>query len=182
MKAAVPADVAGPRIAPVPANVGEEPLATLFAAVARHYGAPPSIGQRLIANHPHLYRRWLGLGSELLTRGQLRPDLRELAILRVAHNTGCDYEWRSHHPAALAAGLPDAMLASWTHGPVQAEADPARLAVISLADALHAEATVDDPLWDRLCGLFSLEQILELLVLVGHYTLTAYLLNPLRAP
>ncbi|WP_374572181.1 carboxymuconolactone decarboxylase family protein [Phenylobacterium sp.] len=173
---------AGPRIAPVSPDIVDDPLASLFAGVARHYGAPPSVGQRLIANHPRLYRRWLALGSELLTNGELPSDLRELAILRVAHNTGCDYEWRSHGPAAIAAGLPEAMLASWKNGGAEAWPDPRWDAVVDLADALHRSSTVDDRLWDRLATLFSVELILELLVLVGHYTTTAFVLNALRAP
>lgn len=176
---AVPA--AAPRIAPVPPDIADEPLATLFAGVAKHYGAPPSVGQRLLANHPALYRRWLALGSELLTNGALPADLRELAILRVAHNTVCDYEWRSHGPAALAAGLPGSMLAGWRSGDAEGGHDPRWDAVVALADGLHQACTIDDVLWERLRGLFSVELILELLFLVGHYTTTAYALNALRA-
>jgi len=178
----VEADLPGPRIPPVPTDTPDEPLATLFAAVARHYGAPPSLGQRLIANHPALYRRWLAMGSELLTAGALPADVRELAILRVAHNTGCAYEWRSHWAAAMAAGLPAAMLEGWKMAAIT-EPPPDRRwqAVVALADALHDKATVDDPLWGQLQGQFSADAILELLLLIGHYTTTAYALNALRA-
>lgn len=171
----------GPRLPPVPADTEREPLATLFARVARHYGAPPSVGQRLIANHPGLYRRWLGLGSELLTKGALPADLRELAILRVAHNTGCDYEWRSHWPTAIAAGLPAAMLAGWKDASAEAWPEPRWELVAALADALHGRSTIDDGLWDRLHDRFGAELVIELLFLVGHYTTTAYVLNALRA-
>lgn len=171
----------GPRISAVPADTTSEPLAKLFAGVAEHYGAPPSLGQRLIANHPGLYRRWLALGSELLTNGSLPAELRELAILRVAHNTGCEYEWRSHGRAALLAGLPEAMLASWKTSP-KADWPDARWALVTeLADDLHLKSTVDDVLWDRLRAEFSVELILELVFLIGHYTTTAYALNLLRA-
>lgn len=172
-----------PRVAPVAADTRAEPLATLFAVVSRHYGAPPSVGQRLIANHPGLYRRWLGLGSELLTAGELPADVRELVILRVAHNTGCDYEWRSHGPAAIAAGLPQDLLEGWKSETSAADWPDRRwAAAAALADALHERANVDDELWNRLGELFSLKAILELLFLVGHYTTTAYALNALRAP
>lgn len=173
---------AGARIAPVPPETRDEPLGSLFASVARHYDAPPSVGHRLIANHPRLYRRWLALGSELLVKGGLPSDLRELAILRVAHNTDCDYERRSHRAAALAAGIPEAMLEDWKGPGANACPDPRWELVIALADALHRSSTVDDLLWDRLSTLFTVEQILELLMLVGHYTTTAYILNALRAP
>lgn len=180
-----PGERAGPRprVAPVAADTRAEPLATLFASVAQHYGAPPSVGQRLIANHPGLYRRWLALGSELLTAGELPADVRELVILRVAHNTGCDYEWRSHWTAAIAAGLPQGLMESWKSEAFTADGPDRRWeAAIALADALHERASVDDELWNRLGELFSLKAILELLFLAGHYTTTAYALNALRAP
>ena len=172
---------AGPRIPPIPAETTDARLAPLFSSVARHYGGPPSTGHLLIANHPGLYRRWLALGTDLLTAGALPADLRELAILRVAHNTGCDYEWRSHWPAAMAAELPEAMLNGWKAGDREPCPDARWESVVALADVLHREADVDDALWARLRGHFGVEVVLELLFLVGHYTTTAYLLKALRA-
>jgi alkylhydroperoxidase family enzyme len=171
-----------PRLAPVDVETAREPLATIFASVRAHYGAPPSLGHRLIANHPALYRRWLGLGSELLTAGVLPADVRELVILRVALNTRCDYEWRSHWGAAVASGLAPAFLEGWRAAPAIREPIESRLAAAAaLADSLHASSDVDDELWSQLGDLFSAEEILELLLLVGHYTTTAYVLNALRA-
>ena len=54
-------------------------------------------------------------------------------------------------------------------------------AAVALADALNVQATIDDALWDQLRSLFNVEEILELVFLVGHYTTTAYALNALRA-
>lgn len=171
-----------PRIAPIDANTSSEPLATLFSRVAAHYGAPPSLGQRLIANHPELYRRWLAMGSELLTAGSLPSDIREAAILRVAHNTGCSYEWRSHRIAALEAGLIAEALDGWSSNPPPGpEFSLRQRLAINLADALHQMADVDDRLWDALNDEFEIAEIIELIFLIGHYTTTAYALNTLRA-
>ena len=62
-----------------------------------------------------------------------------------------------------------------------ASIEPRLAAAAALADSLHASSDVDDELWSQLGDLFSAEEILELLLLVGHYTTTAYVLNALRA-
>jgi hypothetical protein len=45
-------------------------------------------------------------------KSTLPPDIRELAILRVAWRNGAGYEWAAHLPAARAAGLGDAGIAA----------------------------------------------------------------------
>ncbi|KRB42478.1 hypothetical protein ASE02_21330 [Phenylobacterium sp. Root700] len=170
------------RISPVPADAARGPLATVFPGVTDHHCAPPSLGQQLVANPSILYRRWLALRSELLTSEALPADLRELAILRVAHNTGCDQEWRGHWRAAIAAGVPEAMIASWKTSPAAVWPDARWAVVVALADALHRRGAVDDEIWDQLRHHFDVPLILELVVLVGHYTISAYVLNAVGEP
>jgi alkylhydroperoxidase family enzyme len=43
-----------------------------------------------------LFRRWLWFAGALMPGGRLPRDETELVILRVAHNTDCDYEWGHH--------------------------------------------------------------------------------------
>jgi alkylhydroperoxidase family enzyme len=84
--------------------------------------------------------------------------------------------------AAVASGLAPAFLEGWRAAPAIREPIESRLAAAAaLADSLHASSDVDDELWSQLGDLFSAEEILELLLLVGHYTTTAYVLNALRA-
>ena len=58
-------------------------------------GRPPHIFTTL-ARHRGLFRRWLWFAGALMPGGKLPRDETELVILRVAHNTGCDYEWGHH--------------------------------------------------------------------------------------
>jgi alkylhydroperoxidase family enzyme len=55
-------------------------------------GRPPNIFTTL-ARHHGLFRRWLWFAGALMPGGKLPRIETELVILRVAHNTGCEYEW-----------------------------------------------------------------------------------------
>ena len=59
------------RMTLVDANRPPDGLKPVFDRVTAHYGRPPGAAHRLLANHPALYRQWLGTGSELLVSGKL---------------------------------------------------------------------------------------------------------------
>src|SRR5262249_60278770 len=98
-----------PLVAAAPPPEGLKPV---FARVAAHYGRPPGPAHRLLANHPALYRQWLGTGSGLLMSGNLHARTPELVILRTARNSGCAYALHSPAAAARPAGTGDAALAA----------------------------------------------------------------------
>jgi hypothetical protein len=58
--------------------------------------------------------RVLALGSALLS--QLVPKARELAILRLGHESGSDYAWTQHIPLALSAGVTQAQIEAVEQG------------------------------------------------------------------
>ena len=60
-------------------------------------GHPPNVFTTLARNR-RLFRRWLWFAAALMPGGSLPRDDTELVILRMAHNTGCEYEW-GHHGA-----------------------------------------------------------------------------------
>src|SRR4051794_26094484 len=86
----------GPRIAPgTPAEIG--PLNTLITrAIGTATGGPPPNVFPTLARHRRLFRRWLRFAGALMPGGLLPRVDTELLILRVAHNTGSDYEWGHH--------------------------------------------------------------------------------------
>jgi len=58
----------------------------------------------------------LALGAALLSQLELQPNLRELAILQVAHESRADYEWVQHVPLALSASVIQAQIAAIEQG------------------------------------------------------------------
>src|SRR4051794_29703324 len=59
---------------------------------------------RMVAHAESAYAPWLQYGGALLTRLELDPLLRELAILQVARQLDSHYEWVQHDPIARAVG------------------------------------------------------------------------------
>ena len=57
---------------------------------------------------------------------------------------------------------------------------PAEQALLALADSLHASASLDDALWQRLAEHFSEQQLIECLLLVGFYHAVSFVVNGLR--
>jgi alkylhydroperoxidase family enzyme len=54
---------------------------------------------------------------------------------------------------------------------------PQEALLIQACDALHRGARMCDALWSTLRGVFSDEQLLEVLVLAGYYRAIAYVVN-----
>jgi alkylhydroperoxidase family enzyme len=88
-----------PRIAPLPEDAWGPELAAAVEV------AGPLALLTTLARHRDLFHAWLGLGAFLLLSGRLPHRVRELAILRIAHNTACVYIRAQHERLAHAAGL-----------------------------------------------------------------------------
>ena len=142
-------------------------------------GTPPNIFTTL-ARHRRLFRAWLRFAGVLMPRGSLPRADTELVIMRVAYNCRCDYEWRHHEPLARAAGLSAEDLERVLDGPGGRGWRPRQALLLRAADELHEERELTDRVWRRLRREFSDVQLIELLMLVGHYELLAMTLNTLR--
>lgn len=142
-------------------------------------GKPPHIFTTL-ARHRRLFRRWLWFAGALMPGGKLPREETELVILRVAHNTGCEYEWSQHERMARRVGLSEEEIARVRDGGAAAGWSPRRALVLEAADELHADGAIGDDLWARLSGALSEVELIELCMLIGHYEMLAMTLNSLR--
>jgi AhpD family alkylhydroperoxidase len=174
-----PIAAAGPRIPPV----GRAEIGRLNHAVSRLLGVatgggPPNVFTTL-ARHRRLFRRWLRFAGALMPGGVLPRAESELLILRVAHNTGCEYERRHHERLGRAAGLSPEEIARVGVGPDAPGWSERQSLLLRAADELHAERTISDPLWGGLRPVLSDTELIELCMLVGHYEMLAMTLNAL---
>jgi AhpD family alkylhydroperoxidase len=142
-------------------------------------GAPPNVFTTL-ARHRRLFRRWLRFAGALMPGGRLPRADTELLILRVAHNTGCDYEWGHHGRIALQAGLSEAEVERVREGDGGEGWSARQQALLRAADQLHTERRISDETWAVLRPLLSDEELIELCMLVGHYEMLAMTLNSLE--
>lgn len=160
-----------PRIAPLPQSEWDDTLAGVVSAIG------PLNVVTTLGRHPELFKAWIGLGTMLLTRGTLPARDRELAILRTAHNGGCAYEWTHHVRIAQEAGLTDEEISALEYGLDEYAWAPADRMVVAAADELHFSGTLGDAAWNTLAERYEERELIELIVLIGHYQMLAYALN-----
>ena len=158
-------------------------IGLLNAAVARGMGLvagtnPPHVFTTLARNR-RLFRRWLVFAGALMPGGRLpRPDT-ELLILRTAHLCGSDYEWQHHSRLGTAAGLTGVDLDRVKVGPTASGWTERQRALLQGADELHTDRRVSDTTWAALRRHLSETDVIEYLLLIGHYEMLAMTLNSL---
>ena len=155
----------------------------LAQLVARGFGRisgtePPALF-RTLARHRRLFWGWLPFAGSMMPMGRLARRESELVILRVAALEGSDYELAQHRQIARrSAGLSAAEVAAAEAGP-EGWTGRERL-VLEVTDALHRDGDLDDDTWRRLRSELDEREAVELVVLVGHYTMLATTLRVLR--
>jgi alkylhydroperoxidase family enzyme len=169
-----------PRIPPVAAQTPEV-TALLDRGLVDENGKPLTIF-RTLAHHPALLARWNGFTEFFFTDGVLPVRIREIAALRTAWRTGCRYVWGQHVLIGREAGLSDQEIASlarpsddWAG---DADGEPSDLAaVVVFVDEMVDLNDVTDRTWHDTVDRYSVDQILELIVVVGLYRMAAGFLN-----
>jgi alkylhydroperoxidase family enzyme len=167
------------RVAPAQPPLDDDVQAAIDAVMR---GNPPLVLFTTMARDRRLFLKYFSGG--LLDRGHLTPRQREVVIDRTTALCGAEYEWGVHITQfAEWAGLTDEQVRSLANGNAFDSCWNARdRDLIELCDALHDTATVDDDLWLRLRETFTEEAMIELLLLVGFYHSTSFLVNALRLP
>jgi AhpD family alkylhydroperoxidase len=128
---------------------------------------PPLNLFRMVAHSPDALRPFLRYGGALLAELDLDPVLRELAILRVAALTGCDYERIQHEQIATAVGCsPDQAAAA---SDVGRRTDGDAGAVLAFVDEAVGEHAVGTETLARVEAALGPSAVVELLLVVGHY-------------
>jgi AhpD family alkylhydroperoxidase len=142
-------------------------------------GKPPNLFLTL-GRHPALFRGWLRFAGRLMPRGKLPRRETELVILRVAHVRDCEYERRHHVKLGRRSGLSDAEITRVTDGSQAHGWAPREQAILEATEELLANGNVADDTWSRLHGLLDTRELIELVLLVGHYEMVAKTINTLR--
>jgi AhpD family alkylhydroperoxidase len=140
---------------------------------------PPRLFTTLARNR-RLFRAWLRFAGMLMPGGKLPRSDTEIVILRVAHNCGCEYEWRHHERLAESAGLDAEAVERVRHGPGASGWTPRQAALLRAADELHESHTMSDECWRELRPHLTDTRAIELCMLIGHYEMLAMTLNALR--
>ena len=139
---------------------------------------PPNLFLTLGRNRA-LFRGWLRFAGRLMPGGKLPRRDTELVILRVAHLSGCRYEFDHHVRLGRRAGLDDSDIRRVVDGP-EAGWPPRERALLAAVDELHRERDLSDAAWADLQPHLDDRRLIELVFLVGHYEMLATAIAALR--
>jgi AhpD family alkylhydroperoxidase len=137
---------------------------------------------RVLAHAPGVCEGWLHLFTEIRQRAKLDARTRELAILLVAVINGADYEYQSHVPFALQAGMTQAQLDDlprWQDSPLFSERERA---VLAYTDAMTRHVHVPDAVFAQIRPHVDDRELVELTTTIGGYNLVSRVLEALQIP
>jgi alkylhydroperoxidase family enzyme len=155
-----------PRI-PYAAPAADSPAGRLIARL-------PLNVARMMAHSPDQMLAFQTFGEAVLTKGELDPALRELAILRIGHLHGATYETHHHERIGRAVGMSEDQIAAARSG-VSANSDDAL--VIAVSEALDRDGRLSDGLFAQALSRFGPRQTVELVLAVGFYGMVSRFLN-----
>jgi alkylhydroperoxidase family enzyme len=133
--------------------------------------------QRMTANAQRLFVVRSRLSNALFTQITLSAKLRELAILRTAKDCRSVYEWTQHVPAAKHVGVTEEQIAAvenWQSAQCFSEVE--RL-VLQFTDEVNANVKASRETLEALKQHLSPGEIIELLIIIGHWRQTASILE-----
>ena len=136
---------------------------------------------RAMAHHAPLMERFCAFTQILRNEGRVPLRNREIVILRVAWRTGSVYEFGSHTIVARRAGLDEAEIQRTTEPGVSGWDEQDAL-LVQLVDELHDADQISDTTWAGLARTWDRPELIELVLLVGLYHMTAWFMNGLRIP
>lgn len=146
------------------------------ATVAGRRGTAPANVMAWLRS-PELADRAQQLGEFVRYSTTLPPRLSELAILVVARHWTSQYEWAVHRAEALEAGLAEGIIDDIAARRAPQCSEPDERAVYEFAAALMTRCQVPSGLYARAVAVIGEKGVVELVGLLGYYTLVAMTLN-----
>jgi 4-carboxymuconolactone decarboxylase len=131
---------------------------------------------------PELADRAQKLGAYVRYHSSLPPELSELAILVTGRLWRADFEWYAHVGPARAAGIPEAVIEAIRTGAEPALEDAGSRAVHAVARELHETRALSDATYAQAEAALGRRQMVDLVGLLGYYTLIAMTLNAFDVP
>lgn len=131
---------------------------------------------------PELADKAQQLGAFCRFGTSLEPRLSELAILVTGRVWGAQFEWSVHKPIALKAGVsPEVVEAIRTRRTPPFEKTDERV-VHDFADTLHRDRKVPDELYAEAVEVLGQRAVVDLVGLLGYYTLISMTINAFNVP
>jgi 4-carboxymuconolactone decarboxylase len=130
----------------------------------------------LLLHSPPLAERTAHLGAYIRFESALSPADRELAILAVARELDCEFEWAYHVPVARKAGAREEAIAALRDRRV-AGLTTQEAQLVGYVGQLLRTHRVDEKTFGAMRERFGERGLVELTATVGYYGMLASLLN-----
>ncbi|TFF27188.1 carboxymuconolactone decarboxylase family protein [Jiella endophytica] len=133
-------------------------------------------------HRPELAARAQDLGRYCRYDTSLDQRLSELAILVTGRVFGSEYEWQIHRGHALTAGLEPEIIEAVRRNRRPDFPDAETEVVHDVARAAHEKRELDDALYARAIAVLGEGRLVDLVGLLGYYTLISLTINIFRIP
>jgi 4-carboxymuconolactone decarboxylase len=136
----------------------------------------------MLANAPALIGPTLRLGEAILTKSDLDPGLRELAILHTAKLTETEYEWVQHEAIARLVEVGDEKIEAIARGEIDGDAfEPRESLALQLVSALLSDGGTPEPsLVEKTEAEVGRAELIELLIVAGYYAMLGGVMRAVR--
>jgi 4-carboxymuconolactone decarboxylase len=126
---------------------------------------------------PEVMTRARAMGDYLRYKSGIGNTLSELVIILVARDWTQDYEWSVHAPIAAKAGIEQDVIDAIRDGRRPAKMSGDEEIIYDFTTELLQERRVSDATFDRAAKRFGKPAIIDLIGVVGYYSLNAMMLN-----
>lgn len=131
---------------------------------------------------PEFMRRAQKLGEYLRFDNALPTAIKEFVILVIAAHHRQAYEWHVHCPLALQAGVARPIVTALAAGETPANLSSAQQAAYEFCLQLIKQCYVDDAGYAAMLTEFGEQGVMDLIGMVGYYTMLAMILNTAHSP
>jgi 4-carboxymuconolactone decarboxylase len=121
-------------------------------------------------------------GETLRFYGALPDAVRELVMCAVAREKGNQFEWQTHAPLAVKAGVPQEAIDAVAEGRRPRGLRAGEACAVEFASELMLRNGVSDVTYAETVACFGEAGAVELTVLVGYFTMVCWVMNVARTP
>ena len=131
---------------------------------------------------PELLDRVANLGEHLRFQSALEARIRELAICVAARHVSNQFEWVTHAPLAVKAGVPPEAIEALRQGVRPRRLAPDEEDALDFAQELLNRHGVSDPTYQSALARWGERGVVELTTLLGYFAMVSWLMNVARTP
>ena len=131
---------------------------------------------------PELMSHVARLGEYLRYRSAIGLRLSELAILLTARQWTQQVEWAIHAPIAVREGISQETVDAIANGGRPSRMSDDEATVFDFCDELQRNRSVSDATWSRAVAQLGEQGAMDLVAVVGYYTLLSMVMNAARTP